>query len=232
MCIVTFFPTDNGFIFTSNRDEKPSRKSTIPKYHKNHKQKLFYSQDTKKGGTWFAVDREQKKIACLLNARGTQPQKNQKKSRGLIPIHSLIEQEKVPSKDILKNTAPFTLIQLCFQDSIGIEEFRWNGTHLIQNKLSNEKPHLWCSDTLYTLKDKQRLSYEFNGLKYDFKEWENVIDFHKTNLYPDSTEEEIKKESIQTISIISWYSEIEYDHFNYIDLIKGYQMKSKLGCKV
>ena len=228
MCIVTFFPTTNGFIFTSNRDEKPSRKSSVPKYHKYQQQKIFYSKDAKKGGTWFAVDREQKKIACLLNARGIQPKNDQKKSRGLIHINSLIEEETTPSKDILKNTAPFTLIKLCFQDSICIEEFRWDGIHLIQNKLSNEKPHLWCSDTLYDFKDKQRLTFEFNGLIYDFKEWENVIDFHKTNQYSENMDIENGKEKIQTLSIISWYSNLKYDHTNFIDLIEGYQFKSKL----
>ena len=53
MCIVTYFPKSDGFIFSSNRDENHNRPTLEPAFYAQPST-LMYPKDLDHGGTWFA----------------------------------------------------------------------------------------------------------------------------------------------------------------------------------
>ena len=66
MCTVTFIPTNQGCIITSNRDEKISREKAIsPQEYEIDGKKITFPKDPKEGGTWIAHTNN--KIVVLLN---------------------------------------------------------------------------------------------------------------------------------------------------------------------
>jgi hypothetical protein len=72
MCTVTFVPVKNGFIFTSNRDEKINRPTISPKIYEDFNFKLMYPKDEKAGGTWI-VSKNDGTCIVLLNGAGSEP---------------------------------------------------------------------------------------------------------------------------------------------------------------
>ena len=66
MCTVTYIPTKNGCIITSNRDEKIAREKAIsPQEYEIEGEKIIFPKDPKAGGTWMANTNS--KIIVLLN---------------------------------------------------------------------------------------------------------------------------------------------------------------------
>ncbi|MGB2476316.1 MAG: NRDE family protein, partial [Flavobacteriaceae bacterium] len=66
MCTVTFVPTKNGFIFTSNRDEDPQRAASKLIEEKRGEHTITFPQDQGAKGTWFAFSNRQQ-FVCVLN---------------------------------------------------------------------------------------------------------------------------------------------------------------------
>ena len=66
MCTVSFLPLDNGFILTSNRDERALRKpAEFPATYQSNSGTVTFPRDGKAGGTWIAASKT--KMICLLN---------------------------------------------------------------------------------------------------------------------------------------------------------------------
>ncbi len=66
MCTVSFVPTAEGFVFTSNRDEDPKRAASQLIEEQRGDLKITFPQDAEAKGTWFAYsDKDQ--FACVLN---------------------------------------------------------------------------------------------------------------------------------------------------------------------
>ncbi len=203
MCIVTFSPNREGFFFTSNRDEKHQRKTLEPTTYQ-HPTPLIYPKDIEHGGTWFAVDAKKKQLVCLLNATGAQPDPNLKISRGQLPIQLLLENDTILSKSTLAKIAPFQLIKVCFLETPKLESFHWDGIHLVNMTLDANKPHLWCSDTLYSKPKKQSLKNDFKSSLNNFYQWNDLINFHEKVAQPINNSVFLKKEfGLQTVSITS-----------------------------
>ena len=66
MCTVTFVPTKEGFVFTSNRDEDPRRAAHNIVEDQRGDRTVFFPQDEGASGTWFAYSNEDQ-FACILN---------------------------------------------------------------------------------------------------------------------------------------------------------------------
>ena len=220
MCIVTFFPDSEGFIFTSNRDEKYQRKTLEPTtYH--HPTPLIYPKDMEHGGTWFAVDAQRNQLICLLNAKGTQPDSNLKISRGQLPIKLLLGEEYFLSESNLVNIAPFQLIKVCFLKALKLESVHWNGIQLVRNILDPTHPYLWCSDTLYSIAKKQSLKIDFKSSINEFHHWNDLINFHEKVAQPiDSTVFLKKAHGLQTVSITSLKYQNEHLDLYYNNLLE------------
>ena len=228
MCIVTFFPNSEGFIFTSNRDENYQRKTLEPATY-NHPTPLIYPKDMEQGGTWFAVDAEQKQLICLLNATGSQPDSNLKISRGQLPIKLLLDDDTILSKSTLPKIAPFKLIKVCFLETLKLESFHWDGIHLNTKTLDATKPHLWCSNTLYDEVKKQSLNNDFKNSLNEFNQWNDLIDFHEKVSQPINNAEFIKKDhGLQTVSITSLMHQNKQLDLYYNNLLEDNQPLKKV----
>merc|ERR1711916_286128 len=67
MCTVTYLPLENNnFIFTSNRDETPLRKTMPPKKYLENGVELTYPKDELAGVTWIGTS-EKQRLVCILN---------------------------------------------------------------------------------------------------------------------------------------------------------------------
>lgn len=204
MCIVTYFPTEKGFIFTSNRDEVSLRPTQVPKFHKHASSKLFYAKDLIGNGTWLAIDPKQKKLSCLLNAKGNvSNSKKENISRGKLPILSLTEMSILAQSKLIQ-FAPFMLIRIDFSKQVTIEEYAWNGRHLSHKNRDADKQILWCSDTLYSTTYKKALTSSFEQQVTKHSNWKDVKTFHENNSQPPNNTVFLKKDPrLQTISIKS-----------------------------
>ena len=76
MCTVSFIPLQNGFLLTSNRDEKIYRPTIAPQVYIENDLKLLYPKDEKAGGTWI-VAKEDGTTIVLLNGAFVNHQKKE-----------------------------------------------------------------------------------------------------------------------------------------------------------
>ena len=87
MCTVTYIPTPEGCIVTSNRDEKITRERALsPQEYLIEGKKIIFPKDPKAGGTWVANN--ETKIIVLLNGAQEKhiPKPNYRKGRGLVVL--------------------------------------------------------------------------------------------------------------------------------------------------
>ena len=222
MCVVSFFRTKQGFFLTSNRDEKNNRPTIHPKIYTHKNRRLVYPKDIEKGGTWFALDSHKKRVACLLNASGKQPDSAKKMSRGEVPIKYLMDEKTILSEGYLHNIAPFTLICIQFKNTLFLEEYNWNGIKLTLKVLDENSPHLWCSNTLYSLAEKKRLRILFTNQVQGFSTTKNTLDFHKSIAQHTNKNVFIKKDNtLQTVSVTCFYGQKIGESITYANLINS-----------
>lgn len=203
MCVVTYLPVDKGFIFSSNRDEKQQRPTLEPASY-DHRYPLIYPKDMDHGGTWFAVDSKHKHLFCVLNATGIQPNSIKKISRGQLPIKLLLGDGAILLKSSLKHIAPFQLISVNFDKTLKLTHFHWDGNLIKKTQIDSSKPHVWSSNTLYNEAKRQGLKNDFNLQSTQFKDWNDVIGFHKKIAQPLNNNVFLKKDKgLQTVSITS-----------------------------
>lgn len=225
MCVLTYIPTPKGFIFTSNRDEKYDRLTLPPKRRIIGPEQMIFPLDIEHNGTWLSIDPKKQQIACLINAKGPQPNPKEKISRGHMPFQFLIDETKPSSKTLVNRVAPFTLIKVDY-NNLMLKEFKWDGHKLKSSVINQYQPELWCSNSLYSDAKKNKLKADF--MKYINKtdEYSNIIDFHKAMAQPlNSSQYSIKDKNIQTVSITSIIFEGESLDMNYLDILN--QNKAK-----
>ena len=157
MCTVTYIPpsAQNGFILTSNRDEKEFRLTIPPAIYWQNDKRLGYPKDQRAGGTWIAAN-DNGRICCLLNGAYMAHKKQDfhTVSRGTILLE-LISSE-IPVNEFfrtkpLKSVEPFTIVTLDKDkgDNIAFSEFVWDGNNKYFSDLDKHVPHIWSSVTLY-----------------------------------------------------------------------------------
>ena len=224
MCTVTYIPLKDRALFSSNRDENPSRRSAaLPAFYKGKNNKMLYPADGAAGGTWIGLN-DSGGVLILLNGGFVNHTKQPKYriSRGLIVKQLLDEKDILFAWEQLdlNNIEPFTVIAFLNNQ---LHQLVWTGYHRIEMKPDDSLPHIWSSATLY--------APEFQTLRQEwFKEFlsknpgATKEDLHKFLLrYNDDENGFImnRNESVKTCSI----SLIEIDHqqaaFDYFDLLKG-----------
>ena len=100
MCTVTFIPTNQGCIITSNRDEKISREKAIsPQEYEIDGKKITFPKDPKAGGTWIVHTNN--KIVVLLNGAKEKhlAKPFYRKSRGLIVCSACAFYSNAPTSE-------------------------------------------------------------------------------------------------------------------------------------
>lgn len=151
MCTVSYFPVDQGYILTSNRDEDPHRQTAPPDtYSISGGKKITFPRDMEKGGTWIAMD-DLGQVACLLNGAFVRHvRKDQyRMSRGQLIIDAFAASgfELFISEIDLEDIEPFTMILV---NPDGLHKMVWDGREKYAGKLDHHKSQLWSSATLYS----------------------------------------------------------------------------------
>ena len=149
MCLVTYIPTTTGYIFSSNRDESPSRNA-----HHIHKEQLddrtiFFPMDTQ-GGSWIVISSDEV-VGCILNGAFDLHDRKlpYRMSRGVM-LKKMFEYNDVItffSEFNFWEIEPFTLI---IRDRTALFEFRWDGAKKYITTPDPDKMHVWSSCTLYS----------------------------------------------------------------------------------
>ncbi|HLO73321.1 MAG TPA: NRDE family protein [Flavobacterium sp.] len=226
MCTVTFIPTTNGYIITSNRDEKIARKKAIPpqSYEINGKQ-IFFPKDQKAGGTWIAHTKN--KIVVLLNGAEEKHIKkpSYKKSRGLIVIEIISSNNSLELwKTIdLTNIEPFTIV---FFENNKLLQLQWNEIEKRQEELAISEHHIWSSSTLYSKEIRiERAKWFANFmLKNTNPTTTDILNFH---LFTESENEEFglqinRNNLLKTISITQCFISENKIQMSYLDLMENH----------
>lgn len=223
MCTVTYLPLNNGFLLTSNRDERLSRPLAVPpaKYVIEGMD-LVYPKDTLANGTWIASSGKQRTV-CLLNG-GVEPHMPNppyRMSRGLIVLDFFKSNsvEEFYNSYYLKGLEPFTLVVPEFGS---LYELRWTGTEKLFKKLDELVPHIWSSVTLYTPQTialRQKWFKDFLN-NHPYYTQEDILEFHLFAGEGDSTTD-IRMSRlglVKTVSVTSILFQKGVHNMQYFDL--------------
>lgn len=223
MCTVTYLPLENNnFIFTSNRDETPLRKTIPPKRYTEENVELMYPKDELAGGTWIGTSTN-KRLVCVLNGGFENHDRKPpyKMSRGVVVKKILATKnatEMIDNFDFI-GVEPFTLILINWQHELEIYELVWDGNQKHFSKLKNE-PKIWSSSTLYTKQMKEERKKWFANWLQENKTYKqsDILDFHQNeSLGTKETSPKMKRKFVETVSITSVLKDNNDINMTYID---------------
>lgn len=163
MCLVTYLPTADGYILSSNRDEEPARAETTMVEETIGTHQLTYPRDIK-GGSWIFADKALHNIVLLNGAFELHKrQLPYRMSRGLV-IKAYYTYER--TADFLEQfdfmgIEPFTLI---INEPATFIEFRWDGMTKHIKTLDRTQPIVWSSATLYNADMRKQRQAQFERL--------------------------------------------------------------------
>ena len=237
MCTVTFIPIKKeGYIITSNRDEKTSREYANFPYIKHFRDyDLMFPLDPQGGGTWIAMDNH-KRTVCLLNG-ASQPHQSMppyRHSRGIVVIDFF--KFKYLSQFIenynLERIEPFTLVIV--QDG-KLFEIRWDGDKKYITEHSFDIPRIWSSVTLYNSDIIKKRKIWFNNWLKDQENYDQdmIIDFHTFAGEGDTRTDVLmeREDHLKTVSITSVSNITDTAHMKYIDRINNKSALSSFDVK-
>lgn len=213
-----------GFVLTSNRDEKIYRPTVAPKVYSENDIKLLCPIDEKAGGTWIVAKENGTCIVLLNGAFVNHQKKSYIKSRGIILME--IIKARFPlryfQKMTLKDIEPFTLI--IFQNNT-LTEVKWDGAekHIIPKSIN--KPHFWSSATLYNRSQHDIRKQWFQDLCYTRTTLtvDKILSFH-SNSHAENTEYGLvinREDLTKTLSITQLVLKNNKVEMTYIDRIKN-----------
>lgn len=201
MCTVSYIPTSNeGFIWTQNRDESPSRASAGLVME----DELIYPKDPLAGGTWIALSKKGRLISLMNGAWKTLPyQKSIVKSRGQVlldaikinDIHDFLN-----SYD-LEGILDFTML---IYDANQLLELRWDQHKRYIQSLDPRQAHVWSSVSLYPYEVRKRRKefFEQYFIKKSVNSAASILDFHKLDRIEGLEEGiQIDRSYVKTVSI-------------------------------
>ncbi len=183
MCTVTYIPTNDGFVFTSNRDEHVSRsKTNFPESLTVGGEPIFFPKDPLSKGSWIAASKS--RVVCLLNGAFAKHKHlpPYRKSRGLIVLDAFHYDsfETFAQQINLNDIEPFTLISIeidALENMPKITELVWDGSKKHYAYKNVQQKHIWSSSTLYDHDLKQKRAEIFRDL--DPKNAEEILYFHQ-----------------------------------------------------
>ena len=183
MCTVTFVPTEEGFVFSSNRDEDPQRAAQNLVEDERGDLKVYFPQDKGASGTWFAYSNADQ-FACVLNGAFEPHQRKEfyTMSRGIMALayFDYTTIDEFINTFNFEGMEPFTLILYNKGD---FKELKWDEVELHVRSLSVQDIHLWSSATLYNQEwwlDRSVNFKEFVARKQP--DQVGIMDYHKTVL--------------------------------------------------
>lgn len=237
MCTVTFYPNNNEYVLTSNRDEVKHRHTLAPKKYTINNQEITFPKDEVAGGTWIATNNKTKTV-CLLNGAFERHQRKESyiRSRGLVLLESFSYSNVA---DFIKNVnlngvEPFTLLLFDTKNTIEITELRWDETQKHVSKIDATQPHIWSSSALYDKSTREQRKKWFQ-LLLDKNERLNknlLLKFHLSKHDKDAFNDIVMERAngLQTVSISQIVMKKDkVATFDYYDLVanKKYQLTNE-----
>lgn len=240
MCTLTYLPTAEGFLFTSNRDESTERERAVfPSSSQSKSGKLLMPLDPQGGGTWILAA-ETGEAACLLNGAFVNHVRKPpyRKSRGRVIVESFDFENVSDFLDTydFENIEPFTLVKVSnTSGERSLHEIRWDGHKLSHTQTDSTLPHIWSSVTLYN--EQMRAKRE-----QWFEEWlnaghtftaQNIQDFHLNGGEGDPTVDfkMTRSGGLQTISLTSVEVRMNEAEIEYYNLLSNQRASETLKLK-
>ncbi|MFC2126679.1 NRDE family protein, partial [Bacteroidota bacterium] len=230
MCTVTFLPYKEGYILTSNRDEKLTRPSAgMPEVHKKKGYQLAFAKDPIGGGTWIAAD-DRGNSVCLLNGafEHHEPRYPYRHSRGLIVLNyfKYLDLEDFTENYNLDKIEPFTLVIVWHNR---LFELKWDGEITYSSELPYDQPRIWSSVTLYSQEIIDKRQHWFDKWLTDHPNFtrEDILKFHNFEGDENSHANIImaSEDKRRTVSITSILSDGNQVSFRYRDLLEQSSME-------
>jgi len=228
MCTVTFIPSKEHIILTSNRDEKHWRSPAQPPApHAFKTGNILFPKDGDAGGTWFAVH-ENGNAVVFLNGGFVrhEPKPPYRRSRGLILLDLLDSsspRDSFLSID-LDNIEPFTAV---IWDDSRLFECRWDGQQKHHKQLDSTSPHIWSSATLYDDEVIARRRLWFTGwlAKHPMPAQEDILHFHQFTGDGDTHNDLLMNRDgkVFTVSVTSVQIEPARASVRYLDIRNGHE---------
>lgn len=231
MCTVTYVPTKDKVLITSNRDEHISRRAVlVPSEELSKGKKIVYPKDSAAGGTWFAMNERGMTVVLLNGAFANHDRKAAyRKSRGVIVLEIISSSEPLAflNKLDLENIEPFTLIMF---NGFDLWEFRWDGDTKYFDEKDSSQSYIWSSWTLYGVEAQSMRNDLFKEFisNNQVLERDGILDFHQNN-HGDFENGFIidRKNGLKTLSITQAIFEKDTLTMNHFDLSQK-QKKSVL----
>lgn len=230
MCTVTYLPLPNeGFILTSNRDEKTVRKKALPprKFAMNGTS-VFFPQDQEAGGTWIATSNNSVTL-CLLNGAKSKHTSNPpyRLSRGQVVLDyfSFPTVEKFANTYDFHGIEPFTLIIVENLEQVKLHQLRWDGQKVELQNIDNRTAQIWSSSTLYTEQTITQRNAIFQNWINERKEFRNedVLELHQFGSVGEEGNNFVmnRNNEVKTVSITSIIRSTGEVKLTYNDLLEN-----------
>lgn len=188
MCTVSFYPSKEGVIFTSNRDEQMSRTLAImPQEYNLNNIKLYFPKDPLGGGSWFIVN-NYKQAFILLNGAKEKHISSPPylRSRGLVLMDLSSNKDPLAywNETDLSRIEPFTIIAYLNNKLL---QLRWDSSTKSIENIDLSTPRIWSSSTLYTqevIKEREVLYNNYINNNDKQLDHLDLLRFHtQTNLH-------------------------------------------------
>lgn len=224
MCTVTYIPTPEGCIVTSNRDEKITRERALsPQEYLIEGKKIIFPKDPKAGGTWVANN--ETKIIVLLNGAQEKhiPKPNYRKSRGLIVLDLMTTEKTLDYwKTIdLTDIEPFTIVLV---ENNKLTQLQWNEVEKSTTEFDSKQFHIWSSSTLYSkeIREKRKEWFQDFIKSKNAPTPEEILHFHQ---FTESENKEFglqinHNDVLKTISITQCKVKNDIIQMKYLDLFE------------
>jgi Transport and Golgi organisation 2 len=228
MCVLTYLPTqNNGFIFTSNRDESVARESAIPpRKYEIEGHYVFFPKDPLGSGTWIGGC--ERFTLCLLNGAFEKhsPAPPYKHSRGkiILDFYKYYNVTDFVNEYSFFNIEPFTLIIIDRANQLIINEIRWSGKRVFLEEIDSKMPKVWSSATLYSPEIIQERENWFNDFLKENPNYtgDDVLKFHHFGGKGDANNDiKMNRENkLKTLSVTQFRISDESFVIRYEDLQK------------
>lgn len=199
MCTVSYIPNQNdGFIWTQNRDESPSRASA----GLIMEDELIYPKDPLAGGTWIGLSKKGRLISLMNGAWEMLPhQKSTVKSRGQVLLDALkiADLNDFIHNYELKGILDFTML---IYDANQLLELRWDQHQRYITTLDPNQAHVRSSVSLFTPEERKKRKEFFQQYFIKQTSTDSILDFHKLNRIEGLKEGiQIDRSYVKTVSI-------------------------------